>query len=226
MPNRYHFESAAHDIPALKPRPDVEMQPRGELRVEKFLSAATEVFLEKGYRGARLADIVHRAGGSLATLYRAFGDKEGLAHALMERSICNFGQSLQLLLHSDAPPCQALQEAASNMVEEILSPERIVCHRIVTCEGLAQPELRDWFRAHGVVPVEKALSQYFERETAAGRLSISHPEVAATAFYMTIFGSLILRSINGVIGPDEIPRAKAHACIAVELFLNGALARA
>ena len=225
MPNRYRFAADTTDTPVLRARPDVELQPRGELRVEKFLAAATDVFFEKGYRGARLADIVQRAGGSLATLYRAFGDKEGLAYALMERSIFNLGAGLQRLLHSDLPPEQALQEAAEHMVGEILSRERIVCHRIVLCEGLNQPEMRDWFRVHGVVSIEKALSDYFARETAAGRLAIESPDIAATAFYMIVFGSLILRSVNGVVGPEHLPVAQAEARERVKLFCAGALPR-
>ena len=60
---------------ALRARRDVELGKRGEQRARQFIEAATEVFLEKGYRNARLADIVARTGGSLATLYRVFGDR-------------------------------------------------------------------------------------------------------------------------------------------------------
>ncbi|MBP8742393.1 MAG: TetR/AcrR family transcriptional regulator, partial [Pseudoxanthomonas sp.] len=83
-------------------------------RVEKFLQAAIEVFLEKGYRNARLSDIVARSGGSLATLYQAYGSKKGLAHAIMERCIGGFAQSLQKLQDSPLPPEQALPIAAED----------------------------------------------------------------------------------------------------------------
>src|SRR5690606_31086104 len=56
-----------------RPRPDVELCKRGELRTERFIDAATDAFLEKGYRRASLSEIVGRAGGSLSTLYRVFG---------------------------------------------------------------------------------------------------------------------------------------------------------
>lgn len=65
----------------------VDLCKRGEMRVERFIDAATVVFTEKGYRHARLSEIVARAGGSLATLYRVFGDKEGLAHAIIQRRL-------------------------------------------------------------------------------------------------------------------------------------------
>ena len=47
----------------LRPRPQVDLCRRGEIRAEKFLDAATEVFAEKGYQHARLSEIVARADG-------------------------------------------------------------------------------------------------------------------------------------------------------------------
>src|SRR3546814_15783327 len=70
-----------------RPRPDVELCKRGELRTERFLDAAMAAFIETGYRRASLGEIVRQAGGSMSTLYRAFGDKEGLAPAILERPL-------------------------------------------------------------------------------------------------------------------------------------------
>lgn len=225
MAEQPHTEVLSTDKPTLPPRPAVELQRRGELRVEKFLAAATEVFNEKGYQAARLSDIVKRAGGSMATLYRAFGDKEGLIHALMEQSINDFGRSLDTLLQSPLPPAQALEEAASQMAEEVLSPTRLACHRVVISEGMNQPALRDWFHAHGVAPMEVLLSQYFTRETAAGRMYIENPEQAAHFFYMLVIGGLVLRSVNGRVVLSDLPKAQKQARDAVRLFMAGALPR-
>ena len=211
--------------PELKSRPEVDLCTRGEIRVEKFLEAATEVFLEKGYRRARLSDIVARAGGSLSTLYRAFGDKQGLAHAIMARSIDSFGQGLEALRQSQLPPEQALPAAADRMVEEILTPGRILIHRIVIAEGLDFPELRDWFFARGVSPAEKLLTEYFEREQRDGRLVLDSPSVAADRFYMMVFGGVIVRTINGKITQQDKLRVQAKTREAVAIFLRGVLPR-
>lgn len=209
----------------LRARRDVELGKRGEQRAHQFLQAATEVFLEKGYRNARLSDIVARAGGSLATLYRVFGDKEGLAHAIMEGSIRSFGEGLDILRDPDLPPERALHAATERMVAEILSPARIVSHRIVIAEGLSFPELRDWFFEHGVAPAEQRLTEYFEREKALGRLVLGSPAVAADRFYMMVFGGTILRSLNGVVTGADIDRVQAQSREAVSIFLHGALPR-
>jgi len=213
------------DHTALRRRRDADLGERGEKRVRQFIEAATEVFLEKGYRNARLSDIVARAGGSLATLYRVFGDKEGLVHAIMEESIRSFGEGLDILRDPGLPPERALPAAAELMISEILSPARIVSHRIVIAEGLSFPALRDWFFEHGVAPAERRLTEYFEREKASGRLVLDSPAVAADRFYMMVFGGIILRSINGVVIGTDIDRMRAQTREAVVIFLRGVLPR-
>jgi len=211
--------------PVSNPRHEVELCRRGELRVEKFLQAATEIFLERGYRNARLADIVARAGGSLATLYRVFGNKEGLVHAIMHESIGSFGHSMNVLHEPGLMPEVALTTAADRMIAETLTPQRIVVHRIVIAQGLEFPELRDWFFAHGFAPARQTLAGYFTRETQRGHLQIEHPDVAADRFMAMVFGEAIMGSINGMINAADLPAIQAQARESVRIFLTGVLPR-
>jgi len=211
--------------PISNPRDDVELCRRGELRVEKFLQAATEIFLERGYRNARLADIVARAGGSLATLYRVFGNKEGLVHAIMHESIGSFGHSMDVLHEPGLSPLVALTTAAERMIAETLTPQRIVVHRIVIAQGLEFPKLRDWFFEHGVAPAHRTLAQYFTREQARGILHIEHPDVAADRFMAMVFGEVVMRSINGMLAANDLATIQAQTRESVRIFLNGVLPR-
>ncbi len=210
---------------ALRQRREVDLCERGEKRVGQFLEAATGVFLERGYRDAHLSEIVALAGGSLATLYRVFGDKEGLVHAIMADSIRSFGEGLDVLRDPTLSPEEALPAAVERMVSEILSPARIVSHRIVIAEGLNFPSLRDWFFEHGIAPAERRLTEYFEREKASGRLVLDSPAVAADRFYMMVFGGTILRSVNGLVTIADIERVREQAHQAVLIFLRGVLPR-
>lgn len=211
-------------VPGRKPRPD-RPTGRAKERADRFLEVATEVFMEKGYRNARLSDIVARAGGSLSTLYAAFGDKEGLAHAVMERSIRSFGEGLDILDDTGLAPYDALPAAAERLSVEMLSPERTVSHRIIIGEGLAFPELRDWFFEHGVEPAHARLADYFARQAKAGTLAVECPAEAANQFYMMVFGGTIIRSINGMRTPADHSAVCAEARSAAHVFLRGALPR-
>src|SRR3546814_17199129 len=57
-----------------RPRPDVELCKRGELRTERFLAAAMDAFIEKGYRRAAPGETVRQAGGPRSPLYPAFAN--------------------------------------------------------------------------------------------------------------------------------------------------------
>ena len=210
---------------SLRPRLAVDLCKRGELRVERFLDAATEVFTEKGYQHARLSEIVARAGGSLATLYRAFGDKEGLAHAIIQRRLHELTDRLQDLNLSGLAPQDALQQAAERIAEGMCTAESVVIHRIVIGEGQSFSSMRDWFFDHAVAAVRTSLADYFVQEVEAGRLKLASPSLAASHFFMMLFGDLVMRVSSGNLKNPDPEELRLYAQSAVHLFLHGALPR-
>jgi AcrR family transcriptional regulator len=61
-------------------------RPDGALRPpERVLAVATRLFLEEGTRAVGVHRIVEEAGVALMTLYRHFGDKDGLIVAALEQ---------------------------------------------------------------------------------------------------------------------------------------------
>jgi AcrR family transcriptional regulator len=51
---------------------------RGIQRSEGIIRAAADLFLEKGYEGSSMEEIIQRSGGSKSHIYREFGGKDGL----------------------------------------------------------------------------------------------------------------------------------------------------
>ena len=68
---------------------------RGENTVERILDAATNVFSEFGFAGARVDEIARRAGVNKATLYYHIGDKKALYAEVIHRVI---GTAAKMLL--------------------------------------------------------------------------------------------------------------------------------
>jgi AcrR family transcriptional regulator len=60
-------------------------QTRTQESLERLLDAAEELLADKRFEDVHVAELVARAGTSVAAFYRRFGDKEGLLHALHER---------------------------------------------------------------------------------------------------------------------------------------------
>lgn len=227
--------SASLDIPVtadtepaipLRPLPGVSLCKRGERRAEKILDAATEVFAQKGYQHAKLSEIVALAGGSLSTLYRIYGDKEGLVSAILERRLDNLVGALDSIHFSlDMPPEEALRQTAIRLAEALAKPDSLVAYRIVIGEGEQFPHLREWFFEHAVISVRNTLTGYFEQEIGSGRLQLASAEAAGMQFYAMIFSDFVIRAASGYIteiDPDEI---RSRALFAVDLFLKGALPR-
>ena len=69
---------------------DTKPTKRSAERKEKFIQAGLEIFLENGYENTSLTDIIKKSGGSLASIYKFFENKEGLFRAIVERGFDDF----------------------------------------------------------------------------------------------------------------------------------------
>ena len=197
---------------------------RGEARSERFLDIATQLFMEKGYRETKLSDIVAHAGGSLSTLYRAFGDKEGLVHALVERHLKSITENLILEEIDHLPIEQALYRLGDKLIDRVLTNESVLFHRIVVGEGKYFPELRDWYFETAVTQSHGIVSHYLDKQMQLGHLKLpSSADVAASQFCMILFGDIIIRvSCGNILFPDA-KEARARAKAGLDLFMHGVL---
>lgn len=223
-PKRSPRKARSRAAPAAQPASDLSK--RGEDRVDRFLDAATAVFLEKGYRQARLSEVVERAGGSLATLYRAFGDKEGLAHAIIARQAARFTDVFHDLNVSGLPPADGLHTLARQFVDNMISVESQVLHRIVVGDGQAFPALRDWYFEHGIMAAHEILAAYLTQQEQEGRLVLPQgARPAASQLALMIVGDLVIQMTSGYLTAPDPAEARHHAAAAVDLFLCGTLPR-
>jgi len=69
--------------------------------LEEILEAASIVFADKGYEGARVDEIARAAGVNKATLYYQVGDKEALYHAVLIRVLSRTADEVEASLTTD-----------------------------------------------------------------------------------------------------------------------------
>jgi TetR/AcrR family transcriptional regulator len=84
-----------------KPRPVTDGRDSAATR-ERILSAAEEEFAAHGLRGARVQEIVARAGVNERMLYHYFGDKDGLYQAVLRRFITDISADVERALEAPA----------------------------------------------------------------------------------------------------------------------------
>lgn len=199
---------------------------RGRDRAERIIAAASEVFLEQGYGAATMSEIGRRAGGSMQTLYRLFGNKEGLFRAIMDAKGAKVYGQMEDARIFEKPPEQALYELGVRLNEVILNPVSLATHRIVMLEGPHHPELQKIFYENGPGRSRRVLSAYFEAECQSGRLSLEDVDAAAGQFLEMVKGACFLPAILGQI--DDCANIDIPGTVrqAVDVFLYGALRRA
>ncbi|MGW4912735.1 TetR/AcrR family transcriptional regulator [Streptomyces sp. NPDC004270] len=86
---------------------------RGEATRAAAIKAAAELFASQGYSATGINSIAKAAGANSASLYHAFGSKEGLLAAVVEHASNEFFEQLDVL--GDQPtPAQALRRLADS----------------------------------------------------------------------------------------------------------------
>jgi TetR/AcrR family transcriptional regulator len=103
---------------------------------ERILAAAEEAFAAHGLRGARVQEIVARAGVNERMLYHYFGDKDGLYQAVLHRFITHVAADIDQALEAPAAdPVERLADIMRRYFDALAMHPKIV--RVYLHEVLA-----------------------------------------------------------------------------------------
>ncbi|WP_148615599.1 TetR/AcrR family transcriptional regulator [Nocardioides rubriscoriae] len=91
-----------------------------EFDTDQVLAAAVTTFRQHGFAGTSVQNLVEATGIGRGSLYAAFGDKEGLYLAALDRYRADFAQPLLALLDSEEPPLRLVREILVGLVDEIV----------------------------------------------------------------------------------------------------------
>lgn len=194
---------------------------RGELRRDAFLKAAREVFFEQGYESANMSEIVRRAGGSLATLYNQFGDKQGIFLAMLDSRVDSVSDAMVVELQSHAPIEEGLRRIGQQYGELLLLPESLETYRLLVGMAKKFPEVAHSFVQKGPNRMRQILSAYLEDRAKAGEISEGDYEARAALFLDMARSGIQTKAL---LDPSlEISQEEVRAAIdrATEVFLHG-----
>lgn len=196
-------------------------QSRGEARRRAMIEAAWQVLQEKGCEAATLNDIIALSGGSRATLYEAFGGKDGLLEAAVAERCSAFGESMQLVFDERNDPRTVLETLALAFLTKVFAPESVRTLGIFCAEGGRFPHMIETFLHHGPRQLVASLAGYLAAATRAGKLRVEDPELAADLFLSMLQGQWVLR-VLAQCAPSPSPEAlRRRAETAVAIFLEG-----
>ncbi|WP_119679392.1 TetR/AcrR family transcriptional regulator [Indioceanicola profundi] len=197
--------------------------PRGQARRRALLDAAAALFVEKGFEKTTLSDILERAGGSRATLYELFGDKDGLFRAMMEESNSRIlGEMAACQANSWRTPEEALTQFAISFVKALMDEEGLAVLRILVTEAERIPAVTESFWKIGPETATQRLADYLRCASEKGYLRIEEPTLAARAFIGMITSNMMLQRLVLPHRPIRMEEVEPAIHVAVRLFLDGA----
>jgi len=152
---------------------------------QQILDSALGVFVANGYVGTSTDQLAAAASVSKQTLYRAFGDKQGLFAALIHAACDRVHDPFAPLIARMEDVTSA--EAAVRMLAEqfaasILSPDTQQLRRLVIAEAGRFPELGRLYWEHGFVRMLESIAQCLAVLDRRSLLRVADPHVSAQQF--------------------------------------------
>lgn len=208
----------AADVPAAWTAP-VRMTRRGQERRQQILQSATRHFLEQGYSGVVLDDIVGEAGGSKANVYSYFGGKEGLFRTVVQGLCDDFLQGFRQIRLSGLSARRGLRRMGLALLGVLLQERHIAFQRMVTAESGRLPGLgQAWFDG-GPQQSRQMMADFIALQQQAGTLRPFPPLAAAMLFHdMLVSNPVYLGTIGRPLSGVAVRR---HVRQTLDLFFRG-----
>src|SRR5882672_4530620 len=209
-----------HSVPSLaaaarKNRPD---PPAGAKR-DAILRAAIDVFAERGYFNAQVADVARAAGVAAGTVYLYFESKDDLLVSIFERSMRDGLASGRAAVADLRDPRERLLRLARGHLARLGQDRNLAI--------VFQVELRQstkFMERFSATLLRDYLGLIREAIADGQREGVFRADVKATAMAKMLFGALDEMATNWILSRRRYS-LEADADIVVDLFINGAQAR-
>jgi len=190
----------------------VDVGKRVDVRA-RILAACRVVFTRAGFEAATLEDVAREAGVGPATVYRQFGDKEGLISAFAGH-IGPRRAMQEVALRPTGDPRADLERVAATVIR--YAAEDLDLLKLALLERMRGGPWSELLKA-SPLRAQTMLTRLLESYAASGALGPNDPERMARAFAGMIFAFLAGPLLEGgpLPEPDETARFITH------VFLDG-----
>ena len=217
-------EISSDTTSAPNPRAGRPTREQAAARHDALLSTALDHFLDLGFERATIEAIAASVNMTKRTVYARYKDKAALFLASVRGAIDRLEIGEERMLALDRGDlAETLAALARMRIERAMTPEGVKLQRIVNNESYRFPQVFAMSYEIGALASVRFLANIFARETAAGRLAIADPMLAANTFLaMSVTGATRSIVAGTPLTHDDIERRIAFG---VRLFLDGARPR-
>jgi AcrR family transcriptional regulator len=194
----------------------------GRERRQRMLAAATRLFIERGFDGTSVDEIIQAVGGSKTTLYSAFGNKQGLFAAVVADVTTRLDAAITLDNPADGsrrPPAEILAAAGTAAMRIVLSEEVMGLYRLAVAEAKRYPDLASSFWEKGPSSARAGLAAYLADAAAHGELRVEDPLEAAEMFLGMLLDRGTLALSLGVQEPPTNAAIDRRVAAATKVFM-------
>jgi AcrR family transcriptional regulator len=190
---------------------------------EAIVRAAAELFAERGYKGTTTRAIAERAGVNEVTLFRRFGNKQGILRGLGEMWAARM--TTHTVSSTPDPTDVAATLRALAHTEVAQAAEFGAASMRLAMDATSNPELAEIMKG-GPGDNLASLTAYMADRQAAGALRADlDPRVLAEGFFLLTSTLVMSRQLLGpAMGTEYGVPAEVAVDQLVELYLRGAIA--
>ncbi len=194
---------------------------RPAARPAEILTAALDLFAEKGFSATRMEDVARRAGLSKGAVYLYFTDKTALLTAIVETTIANelkeVGARASL---APGPVAPVITEAARHISRRLTETRLPEILKLIIAESGAHPELASLYFDHAISVALPLFEGLIRRGVATGEFRPVEPAYTARSLAGGFIFSALWRSVFEPIGKPalDIPAFAEHH---ITLILKG-----
>ncbi|MBY3065390.1 TetR/AcrR family transcriptional regulator [Rhizobium laguerreae] len=185
-------------------------------RQAEIETAAYELLRDRGYRSTSMLDIAKAAKASNETLYRWYGDKNGLFKTMVESNARATKAALDAAIRDDVDPLETLTHAAPILLSMLLGDKAISLNRAAAADE--SRELGATIAAAGRDSVFPLIEKVIGRGLETAALAAPSAGVAAEWFLSLLIGDLQIRRVNRTLPEPSGEHIRARAADAMSAF--------
>jgi AcrR family transcriptional regulator len=192
---------------------------RLDRRRQAIVTASRKLFVNQGFERTTLHDVVRLAGGSLATIYKLFGNKDGLLEAVVLENVKTSEALFEIAGSRELSPGPALHRLAQDLSDLFLDPDVVALVRIVMARSISDPHFARRFFERTAISTRLALESLFRQWQGRGITMDGSPEFLAEMFMSPFVGDLHTEAISHGAGLGNRPERLRHR---TDFFLKAA----
>jgi len=194
---------------------------RKNARPEEIISAALEVFADRGFAATKLEDVARRAGVTKGTIYLYFENKEALFKALIRQTIVPVIAQGEELAKSFPGSARELFERLVREYWRLVGETSLVgIPKLMMAEANNFPELARFYYEEVVTRGHRLMASVIERGIKAGEFRPVNVAVATKLAMAPVMHAVIARKAFSACMPEGFDVGK-YLDTHIDLYLHG-----